>query len=82
MFKLPFGWLPAHWGTAGKTREIMQAEYELTGIMLEVRLLDLNKENYDKDTYTTKKWDIELKYGHINEQTYHDNLITLIKDEK
>lgn len=80
---IPFSWWPYTWGTAGKTREIMRVEYEIpAGPLQDLKLLDLNKEDYDKDTYTTKKWDIELKYGHINEQTYHDNLITLIKDEK
>lgn len=81
MFKPRFGILPAHWGTAGKTREIMKAEYELTGIDLDIRLLEINKDEYDKDTYTRKKWDIELKYNRITEQQYHRNLITLIKDD-
>lgn len=82
MFKLPFSWYPYTWGTSGKTREILEAEYKFSGMALEMELLEINKKDYDKDTYTTKKWDIQLKYGHINEQTYHDNLITLIKDEK
>ena len=82
MFKLPFGCLPAHWGLAGKSRQIAQAEYELRGAILDLKLLEINHDDYDKDTYRKKTWDIELKYEHITEATYHRNLTTLIKDEK
>ena len=80
MFKLPFGALPGHWGLAGKTREIAKAEYELTGALLDLKLLEINHYDYDKDTYRKKTWDIELKYGQITEATYHRYLTELIKD--
>ena len=80
MFKLPFGALPGHWGLAGKTREIAKAEYELTGALLDLKLLEINHYDYDKDSYRKKTWDIELKYGQITEATYHRYLTELIKD--
>jgi len=83
MFKLKFGMMPAHWGVSGRTREIMQAEYEIPpGPLRDLKLLEINSEDFDRDTYRKKVWDIELKYERITEATYHRNLTTLIKDEK
>ncbi len=82
MFKPRFGILPAHWGTSGRTREIMRAEYELTGYDLQKRLLEINADDFDDDVYRRKHWDIDLKFRKINEATYHRNLTTLIKDQK
>lgn len=83
MFKLKFGMLPAHWGLAGKSREIAQAEYEIPpGQQLDLKLLEINRDEFDVDTYTRRVWDIELKYNQISEPAYHRNLTTLIKDEK
>lgn len=83
MFKLKFGLLPAHWGTSGKTREIMKAEYEIPpGPLLDLKLLEINAEDYDKDTYRKKQFDIELKYKRITEAEYHRKLALLIKDDK
>jgi len=39
---IPFGWLPGHWGMAGKIREVAQAEYDLDGEFLERRLVEIN----------------------------------------
>lgn len=41
---IPFGWLPGHWGLRGRTREIAQAEYELEGLALVIRLAEINYE--------------------------------------
>ncbi len=83
MFKLPFGWLPAHWGTAGKTREIMRAEYELSGYELEEKLMDIN---YDGDVESPefKKMflDLQLKHKKITEPQYYRKLIDTIGDSK
>lgn len=38
---IPFGWMPGHWGLKGSTREIARAEYELSGMDLELRLAEL-----------------------------------------
>lgn len=43
--KLPFGWLPGHWGLKGKTREIARAEYELEGYELAKKLAQINYEH-------------------------------------
>lgn len=38
---IPFGWMPGHWGLRGTTREIAKAEYELSGMELEMRLAEI-----------------------------------------
>lgn len=81
MFKLPFGILPAHWGTAGRTREIMKAEYELEGHALEKRLLEIKKEDFDEAEYTRKVSELDYKYKLISTQEYHRSLTLTIKDE-
>jgi hypothetical protein len=82
MFKLPFGSLPAHWGLAGKTRQIAQAEYELEGYELAKRLLEIKEDEYDRDTFLKKVWETDLKFGKITEAEYYRNLTSLIKDPK
>lgn len=82
MFKLPFGILPAHWGSAGKTREIMRAEYEIpAGPLRDLKILEINQDDYDKNTYLKKTFDIELKYGRITTNEYHRKLVTLLQDK-
>lgn len=71
MFKkklIPFGILPSHWGTAGKTRAIMQAEYELTGYELDKRLLEITEE--DSDIFGKKLLNLNLKHGKIDKLAY------------
>lgn len=82
MPKIPFGYLPGHWGLAGKTREIAKAEYELTGPALQKRLLEIRKDEMDEDVYLRKLWVIEVESKEITEEEYHRKLVTLIKDEK
>jgi len=82
MAKLKFGILPGHWGLAGKSREIARAEYELTGYAREIRLLEINKEEYETEAYLKKVWDIDLKYNKITQAQYHRLLIDIITDEK
>lgn len=79
MFKLPFGTLPSHWGTAGRTREIMQAEYELTGYELEKRLLEIGKDDHDETHYQKKVLDLELKHGKIQKKAYDRALAETIQ---
>jgi len=83
MAKLPFGMLPAHWGTAGKTREIMKAEYELEpGYDLDVKLLSIKKDEFSEDEMARKCIELDKKYNRISESEYHRKLADLIKDEK
>ena len=49
MFKIPFNWMPGSFGLKGRTRDIAQAEYELTGYELERRLLDIKKDDLEPD---------------------------------
>lgn len=80
--KLPFGWLPGHWGLAGKTRAVAQAEYELEGYELEKTLLELRKDEMPFDDYFLRFEDLALKHGKITREQYKRDLLTLIKDEK
>lgn len=81
--KIPFGYLPSHWGLKGKTREIAKAEYELAGYELAIRLHELNKNEYELDDTEYKRQEIEIKfkYNKITEQEYKRNLVSLIKDD-
>lgn len=80
MFKLPFGSLPGHWGLKGKTREIAKAEYELSGLDLELKLLEIKKDDLSATEYNQRKIDIEHKSGKYTEYEYKRLLISLIAD--
>ena len=80
MFKLPFGSMPGHWGLKGKTREIAKAEYELTGKALELRLLELDRDNFTEVDYNRRLIDIEYKHGNLTEYEYKLALVDLISD--
>jgi len=82
MPKLPFGILPGHWGLAGKTREIAQAEYELTGYDLEKRILEINHDDPNSADFKRKSLEIDLRYNKITEPFYHRSLADLISDPK
>lgn len=82
MRKIPFGWLPAHWGLAGKTREIAKAEYELSGWELERRLLELNSDLFSEVEYRQKLAAINLKYGHMTRNEYDRALAETIADDR
>lgn len=79
---IPFSWLPGAWGLHGKTREIAEAEYYLTGIELEKRILEIRKDDFDLDEYTRKCWDIDLKHNIISQEKYNRLIVSQIKDEK
>lgn len=68
-FKLPFGWMPGHWGLKGKTRLRAQAEYELSGLELDMRLAEIDHD--DAKAQQLAQLDVKLKHGVIS--TYeHD----------
>lgn len=81
MIKLPFGWLPGHWGLKGKTAEIAKAEYELTGYELQLRLLEINKDELTETEYQTKLIDIDYKFGKCTQNERLRALAGLIEDE-
>lgn len=66
--KLPFGFLPAHWGLKGKTKAIIQAEYELEGESLERKLAEINIE--DENELALKFLTFDRKYKHITKEDY------------
>ena len=80
MFKLPFGYLPGHWGLKGKTREIAKAEYELSGSELELKLLHLN-DNLSPTAKEKRRLEILHKYGKLTEKDYLHKQIGLIEDD-
>ena len=80
--KLPFGYLPGHWGLAGKTKEIAKAEYELEGYELEQRLVEINRDILSEDLYKHRVLEIDFKYKKSTEAEYHRELAKLIKDDK
>jgi len=79
---LPFSVWPYTWGTKGKTREILKAEYELSGYDLDGRLLELNKSELTDDEFNSKFLDIQYKYKKISDSEYYRTLASFIKDEK
>ena len=81
MIKVPFEWMPGSWGLKGKTKEIAKAEYELSGYDLELRLLEISKDDIGEDKFRAKALDLKLKYGMIDQPAYKRALIDLMADE-
>lgn len=77
---IPFKLMPGSWGLRGKTREIAQAEYELDGIDLNIRLAEI-EHGKDSSAAKTLKLDKELKSATINEYEYDKKLAELEVDD-
>lgn len=75
--KIPFSWFPGSWGLKGKSREIAQAEYELKGEELDLKLLDLKYDDHECVEYKRNLLELKLKYKHIDENTYNKEIATL-----
>lgn len=82
MIKLPFGMMPGHWGLAGKTREIAKAEYELEGYELDVKLLDIKRDELDHGEYTRRLADIGMKHGQLTSEERELSHAQTITDER
>ena len=82
MAKLPFKLMPGSWGLTGRTREIAQAEYELSGYELELKLLEIKADEITPTENFRKIADLDLKYGHITVEQYHRKLASSIVDDK
>ena len=76
---IPFNWLPASWGLKGSTRAIAQAEYELTGLDLQLKLLEI-KYGDDKKTYDRFKIDLEKTYKVLDDFNYDLKRAELLND--
>jgi hypothetical protein len=73
---IPFGMWPGSWGLKGKTREIAQAEYELTGYDLEVKLAEINHRE-DEVAFKKTVLAIDLNYGKVDDYNYDLGMINL-----
>jgi hypothetical protein len=65
MSKIPFGWLPAAWGLKGKSRELAEAEYYLTGYDLDIAKARI-EHGLESPAFTRSVLDIDLAYGKIS----------------
>jgi hypothetical protein len=63
--QIPFGWWPGHWGLTGKTRARAQAEYELSGVDLDLRLAEIDHE--DPQAMHLAQLNVKLKHRVISE---------------
>jgi hypothetical protein len=73
---IPFCVWPFSWGMAGTTREIAKAEYELTGMFLERKLVEIRNRG-DQNTIEKEYLKIHLKYGVVDQLTYDLNMTQL-----
>jgi hypothetical protein len=79
---IPFGFWPGHWGLKGKTRDIARAEYELSGIELSEKLLEINYSD-DPTQLEIKKLELRRKFNEIPLHSYDVGIAKLtIQDEK
>ena len=65
MSKIPFSWLPASWGLKGKSRELAEAEYYLTGYDLDIAKARI-EHGLESPAFTKRVLDITLAYGKIS----------------
>ena len=77
---IPFRYLPSSWGLKGKTRLRAQAEYELSGLELDIRMAEIDHE--DPVQLELALLDAKLKHKQIDvyEHDVQSNTIRL-KDE-
>lgn len=78
--KIPFGLMPGHWGLKGKTRLRAQAEYELEGMELDMRLAEIDHE--DLVQRELAQLDVKLKHKQIDPYDYDVQYNTIrLKDD-
>lgn len=73
---IPFGWLPGHWGMAGKMRDVAQAEYDLSGEFLERRLVEINIGERSDVDLEIAVLNINAKYGEISQEELEKGIAT------
>jgi hypothetical protein len=78
--KIPFGWMPGHWGLKGKTRLRAQAEYELEGMELDMRLAEIDHD--DLVQRELAQLDVKIKHKQIDLYDYDVQYNTIkLKDD-
>ena len=76
MQKIPFNWLPASWGLKGKSRELAEAEYYLTGYDLDVAKAGI-EHGRDSIEFTRAVINLDCRYGKISEYERDSKLNTM-----
>lgn len=74
--KIPFRFLPASWGLKGKTRELAQAEYELEGYELEMKLAEINHRS-DPTALALASLHIQNRHNHISARQYREEVANI-----
>ena len=80
MWKIPFNWLPGSWGLRGKTYEIAQAEYELSGIELDQKLAEIEHRG-DHKSFQRAQLDILKKHGQLTQEDYDTKIVEIDHDD-
>lgn len=78
---IPFSWHPFTWGTTGKTRQILEAEFSLNGYDLKKRLLEIHADEFTEKELRKKLIDLDFQYNKIDKSTQLRNLVDMIEDE-
>ena len=65
MSKIPFGWLPASWGLKGKSRQLAEAEYNLSGYELAIAKAAI-EHGTGTTEFTRAVITIDQQYGKID----------------
>ncbi len=76
----PFGWLPGHWGLAGKTRELAQAEYNLEGEELDRARIEINIAEKTEKEREVALLELDCKYGRIDKDELEKKRKTLLEE--
>lgn len=75
---IPFNWLPASWGLAGKTRQRAEAEYYFNGEQLERCLAEIeHSEPSQAQDLQRENLRIDLKYKKIDQAQYDESVAQL-----
>lgn len=75
---IPFSLMPGAWGLKGKTRERAQAEYELEGYDLEIKLAELD---YTGKDLSKKRLEIDRQHGKVSAFDYEMLLAEFLPTE-
>jgi hypothetical protein len=81
---IPFSWYPAHWGLKGKALEMAQAEFELEGVELRRKKIDINinERTEDERNYQYAKSIIKVNINKMSEIDVKVALLDLKKEYK
>jgi len=77
---IPFNLMPGSWGLKGKTRDIAEAEYNLSGYDLKKRILEINCDDMTNKEYRTKLYDLDFEFKKIDKNAHLRLLACLIED--